>query len=101
VARACIAQGSEWPEFFDKYKTPRSADVCPACERGDERLYTHVCAKGEALGESKQIESVESKTAESVEPPAKRKGGRPPGTKNKMPKAWKDAMAQAVTELAS
>ena len=126
TARACLEQGTEWPDWFtSKYGATRSG-VCPACERGDERPYTHVCPKGEALGEQKRSEPSESKpngltkqpAGQKQEPkqsesevavgssdnavaaqPAKR--GRPAGTKNKAPKAWKDAMVRAATELAS
>ena len=90
-ARACLEQGVEWPEFFEKYRTAH-ADGCSACNRGDDRAFTHVCEKGQGLGE--RLQETPAPTLPSV---AKR--GRPAGVKNKAPKTWKTAMTRAETEL--
>jgi hypothetical protein len=92
AARGYIEQGVDWPEWFtDKYGTMR-ANECAACERGDERPFTHLCEKGRSLGEEKQMEA-----APPLPQVARR--GRPPGVKNKAPKTWKAAYTRVMADL--
>jgi site-specific DNA-methyltransferase (adenine-specific) len=105
AARLWIEQSSERPSFFDKYQEDQAGMLgsCAACERLDDRPYTHTCEKGQSLGESKQGNLVESKQASpapqlAAETP-KRGKGRPPGVKNKAPKEWKKVYERAMVEL--
>jgi hypothetical protein len=98
VVRAWIAQGSDRPALLDKYADGEAGTLgsCAACERDDKRPFTHTCEKGEALGESKQPAPPPTAQLAPAQAP---KRGRPPGTKNKAPKAWKDAYTRCTAEL--
>ena len=79
------------PRMFMKDDVPvpvSATGSCAACERGDERPFTHNCEKG----------------GQQAPPPAAaaaaRGGrGRPPGSKNKAPKPWKTAYTRVMAEL--
>ena len=88
------------PRMFMKDDVPVSAtEGCTACKRGDERPFTHLCEKGQAVGEAKQSESAPRWVATSPPTAEKRGKGRPPGSKNKAPKPWKQAYERVMVEL--
>ena len=103
-ARLWVQQNSERPTFFDQYANGEAGILgsCTACERKDERAYTHTCEKGQGLGKDNEP----PKTTWAPIPTAaagaesKRGKGRPPGSKNKAPKPWKQAYERVMAELA-
>jgi predicted RNA-binding Zn-ribbon protein involved in translation (DUF1610 family) len=124
IARAWIMQGSDRPEFLDRYADGSDSGTlgsCAACERGDKRAFTHICEKGtrvdveptgaanetrvapgEAIPNPRMFMPSGTGAPTGTPPPAeapKRGKGRPPGVKNKAPKEWKVAYTRVQAEL--
>jgi hypothetical protein len=109
-ARLWVQQNSERPTFFDQYANGEAGTLgsCTACERGDERAYTHTCEKG--LGKEPEPPKTTAwaptgrvagtTVGVPLEGETKRGKGRPLGSKNKAPKPWKQAYERVMAELA-